>query len=147
MPRTLDSASLSPLGPNLFLDRSARRNARGASPEALGSGSGPDGHRVRSSRFRACGTCSGSSNPHSSGAGSGRIRAGFELVEIKATVSDVFHPLVGEWFAARFPKPTEPQLGAWPLIHAGGDVLVAAPTGSGKTLAAFLICLDDLIER
>jgi ATP-dependent Lhr-like helicase len=58
-----------------------------------------------------------------------------------------FHPLVREWFAARFPNPTEPQLESWPLIRAGGDVLVSAPTGSGKTLAAFLSCLDDLVAR
>jgi ATP-dependent Lhr-like helicase len=62
-------------------------------------------------------------------------------------VTDSFHPLVRDWFAARFPKPTEPQTQAWPLIRAGDDVLVSAPTGSGKTLAAFLICLDDLIAR
>src|SRR6185312_4821541 len=58
-----------------------------------------------------------------------------------------FHPLVGAWFADRFSKPTEPQVGAWPLIREGRDVLVSAPTGSGKTLAAFLICLDDLVSR
>jgi ATP-dependent helicase Lhr and Lhr-like helicase len=63
------------------------------------------------------------------------------------TVRESFHPLVGDWFAARFTKPTEPQVAAWPLIRAGHDVLVSAPTGSGKTLAAFLICLDDLIAR
>ncbi|MBV8332626.1 MAG: DEAD/DEAH box helicase [Candidatus Eremiobacteraeota bacterium] len=60
---------------------------------------------------------------------------------------DAFHPLVGEWFAARFTNPTEPQVAAWPLIRSGSDVLVSAPTGSGKTLAAFLICLDDLVTR
>jgi ATP-dependent helicase Lhr and Lhr-like helicase len=62
-------------------------------------------------------------------------------------VIETFHPLVSEWFAARFPQPTEPQLRSWPLIRAGQDVLVSAPTGSGKTLAAFLSCLDDLVTR
>jgi len=62
-------------------------------------------------------------------------------------VTETFHPLVRDWFDARFAKPTEPQVQAWPLIRAGQDVLVSAPTGSGKTLAAFLICLDDLIQR
>jgi ATP-dependent Lhr-like helicase len=62
-------------------------------------------------------------------------------------VQESFHPLVGEWFADRFPKPTEPQVESWPLIRAGRDVLVSAPTGSGKTLAAFLWCLDDLVTR
>ena len=58
---------------------------------------------------------------------------------------ETFHPLVQEWFRDRFSRPTEPQIRSWPLIRAGGDVLVSAPTGSGKTLAAFLSCLDDLV--
>ena len=58
-----------------------------------------------------------------------------------------FHPLTRAWFANSFAGPTEPQLQAWPQIRAGRDVLISAPTGSGKTLAAFLICLDDLIQR
>ncbi|HEY1655961.1 MAG TPA: DEAD/DEAH box helicase [Candidatus Tumulicola sp.] len=62
-------------------------------------------------------------------------------------MTDSFHPLVGQWFAERFGRPTEPQVGGWPSIRAGGDVLISAPTGSGKTLAAFLQCLDDLIRR
>ena len=49
-----------------------------------------------------------------------------------------FHPLVSEWFAARYGEPTEPQIQGWPVIRAGDDVLISAPTGSGKTLAAFL---------
>jgi ATP-dependent Lhr-like helicase len=62
-------------------------------------------------------------------------------------VLDAFHPLIGGWFRERFGAPTEPQLAGWPRIHAGEDVLIAAPTGSGKTLAAFLACLDDLVRR
>ena len=57
-----------------------------------------------------------------------------------------FDPLVAEWFAGRFERPTEPQQAGWPEIRAGRDVLLSAPTGSGKTLAAFLICLDRLIR-
>ncbi|HEY8314969.1 MAG TPA: DEAD/DEAH box helicase [Candidatus Baltobacteraceae bacterium] len=60
---------------------------------------------------------------------------------------DYFHPLVSEWFAARYGEPTEPQSQGWPLIKSGRDVLISAPTGSGKTLAAFSICLDDLVRR
>ena len=58
-----------------------------------------------------------------------------------------FDPLVAEWFATRFGKPTEPQLLGWPEIRAGRDVLISAPTGSGKTLAAFLIAIDSLVRR
>ncbi|MDQ6826615.1 MAG: DEAD/DEAH box helicase, partial [Candidatus Eremiobacteraeota bacterium] len=58
-----------------------------------------------------------------------------------------FHPLVGEWFAARYGQPTEPQIQGWPLIRSGNDVLICAPTGSGKTLAAFSLCLNDLLVR
>ncbi len=60
---------------------------------------------------------------------------------------ETFHPLLGEWFAERFGRPTEPQLRGWPSIRAGNDTLICAPTGSGKTLAAFSICLDDLVRR
>ncbi len=49
-----------------------------------------------------------------------------------------FHPLVREWFSARYGDPTPVQAAAWPLIAAGGHVLALAPTGSGKTLTAFL---------
>ncbi len=58
-----------------------------------------------------------------------------------------FDPLVAEWFAGRFERPTEPQQAGWPEIRAGRDVLLSAPTGSGKTLAAFLICLDRLVRQ
>jgi ATP-dependent Lhr-like helicase len=56
-----------------------------------------------------------------------------------------FHPAVARWFAGRFAEPTAPQRGAWPLIRAGRDVLIAAPTGSGKTFAAFLAEIDALL--
>jgi len=58
-----------------------------------------------------------------------------------------FHPVIDEWFRARFHEPTPVQARAWPLIAAGCDVLLTAPTGSGKTLAAFLACLDRLFRR
>jgi ATP-dependent Lhr-like helicase len=56
------------------------------------------------------------------------------------------HPLVQEWFAARFSAPTEPQVDGWPHILAGRATLICAPTGSGKTLAAFLVCIDKLVR-
>src|SRR6202050_1060363 len=55
------------------------------------------------------------------------------------------HPLVQEWFTARFSTPTEPQEQGWPHILAGRTTLIAAPTGSGKTLAAFLACINRLV--
>jgi ATP-dependent Lhr-like helicase len=55
------------------------------------------------------------------------------------------HPLVQEWFTARFSTPTEPQEQGWPHILAGRTTLISAPTGSGKTLAAFLACINRLV--
>ena len=57
------------------------------------------------------------------------------------------HPLVREWFVARFGTPTEPQEQGWPHILAGHTTLISAPTGSGKTLAAFLACIDRLVVK
>src|ERR1700682_4625792 len=57
------------------------------------------------------------------------------------------HPLVQEWFTARFSTPTEPQEQGWPYILAGQTTLISAPTGSGKTLAAFLACIDRLVSK
>ena len=57
------------------------------------------------------------------------------------------HPLVRDWFEARFGTPTEPQAQGWPHILAGRSTLISAPTGSGKTLAAFLACLDGLVRQ
>src|SRR5712692_7236082 len=58
-----------------------------------------------------------------------------------------FHPIIAEWFRARFGSPTDMQARSWPAIVPGDDVLIAAPTGSGKTLAAFLSCLDALFKQ
>src|SRR5271170_594258 len=57
------------------------------------------------------------------------------------------HPLVRDWFVARFGTPTEPQQQGWPSILTGKTTLICAPTGSGKTLAAFLICIDRLVRK
>src|ERR1700726_4775991 len=57
------------------------------------------------------------------------------------------HPLVREWFTAKFGTPTEPQEQGWPHILAQRDTLICAPTGSGKTLAAFLACIDGLVRK
>jgi ATP-dependent Lhr-like helicase len=60
---------------------------------------------------------------------------------------DWAHPLVRDWFVARFGTPTEPQQMGWPSILAQKTTLISAPTGSGKTLAAFLICIDRLVRK
>ncbi len=57
------------------------------------------------------------------------------------------HPLVQEWFTARFSTPTEPQEQGWPHILASHTTLISAPTGSGKTLAAFLACINRLVSK
>ncbi len=57
------------------------------------------------------------------------------------------HPIVQEWFLARFGSATEPQHQGWSAILAQRPTLISAPTGSGKTLAAFLICIDQLFRR
>lgn len=57
------------------------------------------------------------------------------------------HPLVKEWFLARFGSPTEPQIAGWPAIAKGRATLISAPTGSGKTLTAFLVCIDRLVRK
>ena len=58
-----------------------------------------------------------------------------------------FHPIVREWFEARFKQPTEAQAEGWAAIAEGRHTLIAAPTGSGKTLAAFLTCIDRLVRQ
>ena len=57
------------------------------------------------------------------------------------------HPVLQEWFTARFGSPTEPQIAGWPAILRGEGTLISAPTGSGKTLAAFLVCIDGLLRQ
>jgi ATP-dependent Lhr-like helicase len=60
---------------------------------------------------------------------------------------DWAHPLVRDWFTARFGTPTEPQEAGWPSILAGQTTLIAAPTGSGKTLSAFLAAINGLVIK
>ncbi|MBA5861984.1 MAG: DEAD/DEAH box helicase [Nitrospira sp. CR1.1] len=58
-----------------------------------------------------------------------------------------FHPIIADWFTAKFTVATDVQLQAWPEIQSGRDLLISAPTGSGKTLAAFLSCIDRLFQQ
>ncbi|MER2297330.1 MAG: DEAD/DEAH box helicase [Pseudomonas sp.] len=62
-------------------------------------------------------------------------------------VLELFHPAVSSWFGRHFATVTDAQARAWPLIHAGQSLLLAAPTGSGKTLSAFLAVLDELFRE
>ncbi|RCL23572.1 ATP-dependent DNA helicase [Pseudomonas sp. AFG_SD02_1510_Pfu_092] len=62
-------------------------------------------------------------------------------------VLELFHPAVRDWFRRQFATVTDAQARAWPLIHAGQSMLLAAPTGSGKTLSAFLAVLDELFRE
>ena len=65
----------------------------------------------------------------------------------QGSVLEWAHPIVREWFEAKFTTPTEPQELGWPEIVAGRTTLIAAPTGSGKTLAAFLACIERLVRK
>ena len=57
------------------------------------------------------------------------------------------HPLVRQWFEAKFGTPTEPQIEGWPAILRGEPTLISAPTGSGKTLSAFLVAINRLVTE
>ena len=68
------------------------------------------------------------------------------VVADESAIIEAFHPLVHDWFEARFGVPTDAQRAGWPQIRSGRDTLICAPTGSGKTLAAFLTSIDGLIR-
>jgi ATP-dependent Lhr-like helicase len=75
--------------------------------------------------------------------------AAAECITLEPVVDDALgwaHPVVREWFLARFGSATEPQIVGWPAILRGEATLISAPTGSGKTLAAFLVCIDQLLR-
>ena len=59
-------------------------------------------------------------------------------------LSSKLHPILRQWFLARYQKPSEIQALALPHTLQGKNTLILAPTGSGKTLAAFLSVLSKL---
>jgi ATP-dependent Lhr-like helicase len=76
--------------------------------------------------------------------------AAAESILLEPVVDDALgwaHPVVREWFLAKFGSATEPQIAGWPAILRGEPTLISAPTGSGKTLAAFLVCIDGLLRE
>lgn len=58
-----------------------------------------------------------------------------------------FAPSTQDWFMQELGTPTQVQIEAWPAIHMGTHTLVSAPTGTGKTLTAFLVFLDQMIQK
>ena len=70
---------------------------------------------------------------------------GDTMSHMPSDIVNRFHPLIAEWFAGRFGRPTDVQVRAWEEVIAGRHVLVTAPTGSGKTLAAFLCAINQLV--
>ena len=60
-------------------------------------------------------------------------------------ISELFHPLIRQWFDDQFDSPTDIQSRAWPVIANREHVLITAPTGSGKTLTAFLWSINRFV--
>ncbi len=62
------------------------------------------------------------------------------------TLSELLHPLIANWFLAKFQKFTHAQRLCIPAIVKKRSVLLSSPTGSGKTLAAFLGIIDFILR-
>jgi Lhr-like helicases len=60
--------------------------------------------------------------------------------------SNLFEPVVWEWFSENIGRPSPPQVEGWPYIKNGSNVLIIAPTGAGKTLSAFMVCINELFK-
>ena len=60
-------------------------------------------------------------------------------------ILDSLHPVVREWFVAKFGAFSPPQRFSILNIDRGINTLISSPTGSGKTLSAFLAIMNKLI--
>ena len=56
-----------------------------------------------------------------------------------------FHPLLREYFARRFGKPTRIHEMVCPVASSGRHLLALAPTGSGRTPAPFYSFINDFV--
>ncbi|UCE91984.1 MAG: ATP-dependent helicase [Methanobacteriota archaeon] len=68
-------------------------------------------------------------------------------VQVEHTTDEtlsLLHPVIADWFRAKYDEVTEAQSMAVPIIHRRESVLVSSPTGSGKTLTAFLSIINEL---
>jgi len=64
---------------------------------------------------------------------------------LDAETKAVLHPLVREWFEAKFKTIAAPQRFSIVNIHKRKNLLISSPTGSGKTLSAFLTIISELV--
>ncbi|MBM3232363.1 ATP-dependent helicase [Candidatus Pacearchaeota archaeon] len=63
-----------------------------------------------------------------------------------ADVKGIMHPIVKEWFFAKFKDFSLTQLYGVANIHERKNILISAPTGGTKTLTAFLSILNYLVS-
>ncbi len=61
--------------------------------------------------------------------------------------SERLHPVIANWFLAKFQRFTHAQQLCIPAILQKRSVLLSSPTGSGKTLAAFLGIIDFILRE
>ncbi len=69
-----------------------------------------------------------------------------EQPDKKEDLAQLLHPLVKQWFFAKFQDFALAQQYAILEVHARQNILISAPTGSGKTLTAFLSILNELVD-
>lgn len=58
----------------------------------------------------------------------------------------LLHPLVKQWFFAKFPSFSLPQQYGILEVHKRQNILICAPTGATKTLTSMLSILNELVD-